>query len=120
MSSIYQEIILEHWKRPHNYGRIKSPSKKTSVHNPSCGDRLKLEILFNRGKVKEAKFTGQGCAISQASASLLTDHVKGKKAADLEKINQKTIIKLLGVEIGPARQRCALLSLEALKKIIEK
>lgn len=128
MSNIYQEIILEHWKRPHNYGQIsrldfakfKSPSKKTSVHNPSCGDRLRLEILFDHGRVKEAKFTGQGCAISMASSSLLTDYLKGKSARQLEKIDQKTIRKLLGVEISPARMKCALLSLEALKKILEK
>ena len=128
---VYREIILEHWRHPHNFVQIEKAGKKTFVHNgpkaryiasrynPSCGDEIRLEILFKEDQVKEVKFPGVGCAISQASASLLTDYLKGKKIKDLEKIDKDTILKLLGVEIGPTRLKCALLSLEALKKLIQ-
>ena len=117
--SIYKEIILEHWRHPHNFGRIEKTGKKSFVRNPSCGDEIRLEVLFKENRAREVKFSGVGCAISLASASLLTDYLKGKKLKDLKKIGKDTILKLLGIDVGAARLKCALLPLEALKKLIQ-
>ncbi|MBI4226345.1 iron-sulfur cluster assembly scaffold protein [Candidatus Roizmanbacteria bacterium] len=116
--SIYQEIILEHYKNPHNFGTIKNPSKRSSIFNPLCGDKIELEAIFKKGKVEKIKFRAQGCAISQASASILTDHVLGRIKEDLKKLDKDFMIKLLGIELGPNRIKCALLPLEALHKLI--
>lgn len=118
--SIYKEVILEHWRHPHNFGRIANPSKKSFALNPSCGDEIELELLLKNNRVKEAKFSGSGCAISQASSSLLTDYIRGKDIKTLKKIGPKDILKILGVPVSPTRMKCALLPLEALHKIIKK
>lgn len=118
MPSLYQKKVLEHWRHPHNFGKIASPHKKSSVCNPSCGDEIRLELLFDKNKVKEAKFTGRGCAICLASGSLFTDYLRGKNEKALKNISKETVLSLLGVKISPARSKCALLPLEALKKII--
>lgn len=117
MQSIYQEIILEHYKHPRNFGTIRNPSKKTSVSNPLCGDKIVMDIVFTDKKIKEIKFNGQGCAISQASASLLTEYSIGKSKDTLQKLDKEFMIKLLGIELGPNRIKCALLPLEALHKL---
>lgn len=116
--SIYQEIILEHYKNPRNFGTLKSPSKKTSVSNPSCGDKIEMDVVFTGKKIMEIKFSGQGCAISQAAASLLTEYSKGKTNEELQKLDKEFMIKLLGIELGPNRIKCALLPLEALHKLL--
>src|SRR3990172_2442593 len=103
MQSIYQEIILEHYKNPHNFGSIKDPTKKTSVSNPLCGDDIEMEIVFKKNRVTEIKFKGKGCAISQASASILTDYALNKSKDDLKKLDKEFMIKLLGIELGPNR-----------------
>ncbi len=118
MTSIYQEIILEYYKNPHNFGTIKNPSKKTVSYNPSCGDRIEMDVLFAKNMVTDIKFRGSGCAISQASASLLTDYVKNKSKDDLKKLDKDFMMKLLGIDLGPNRVKCAVLSLEALHKLL--
>jgi len=117
MSNIYKEIILDHWRNPHNFGKLKSPTKKSYAINPSCGDEIQIDLIIKKEKIKEVKFSGRGCAISQASASLLTDYIKGKSIKDLKKIDEKTIIKLLGIKISPTRMKCALLPLETLETL---
>lgn len=119
MNSIYQEIILEHYKNPHNFGTIKDPTKKTFVSNPLCGDEIGMEIVFKKNKVAEIKFKARGCAISQASASILTDYVLGKSKDDLKKLDKEFMIKLLNIDLGPNRIKCALLSLEALHNLLK-
>ena len=109
--NIYSEVILDHYRYPRNFGSIKDPSKRSVLFNPSCGDRIQLDIVFSKDRVKNIKFRAQGCAISQASASILTDHVLGKAKDEF-------MIKLLGIELGPNRIKCALLPLEALYKLI--
>ena len=116
--NIYSELVLDHYRYPRNFGSLKNPSKKSVIFNPSCGDRIEMDALFEKDKVKQIKFKGQGCAISQASASILTVQVEGKSKEDLKKINKDSMIKLLGIELGPTRIRCALLPLEALHKLI--
>lgn len=118
MSSIYQERILQHSSHPHNFGRLPSATKKIALDNPLCGDVIQMEIAVKEDVVVEAMFTGKGCAISKASASLLTDEVKGKKVSELRKWDKASMINMLGIELGPNRLKCALLPLEALQKLI--
>lgn len=118
MTSIYQERILQHSAQPHNFGRLPSATNKIILDNPLCGDVIQMEVEVVRGVVKHAMFTGKGCAISKASASLLTDAVKDKTISKLRKWDKTSMIKMLGIELGPNRLKCALLPLEALQKLI--
>lgn len=108
--------IYTHFKEPHNVGVIKN-GLKASVKNSLCGDDLTLYLKLNK-KVEDAKFTANACMLCKASASLLTDHVKGLSLKELKKINDSEVFKLLGFTPTPSRTGCALLSLKALKKIL--
>ena len=119
MVSIYQEIILQHSAHPHNFGRLPSATNKIILDNPLCGDVIQMEVEIESGIVKRAMFTGKGCAISKASASLLTDKVQGMKIEELRKWDKTSIITMLGIELGVNRLKCALLPLEALQKAIK-
>ncbi len=116
--TIYTEIILDHFENPRNRGFIVNSTKSCHVSNPLCGDKINMAIKVDKEKVADIKFEGAGCAISTAAASMLTEYVKGRKVADLKKLNQKSMIKLLGIELGVNRIKCALLPLEALHKLI--
>ncbi|GIW64796.1 MAG: iron-sulfur cluster assembly scaffold protein [Patescibacteria group bacterium] len=118
MSNLYSEIILDHYQNPRNFGKLDDFDKKVEVANSLCGDRLTLYLKFENEKVKDVRFEGIGCAISKASSSMLTEAIKGKTKNELKKIDKNFIIKMLGVELGVNRIKCALLSLEALKKAI--
>jgi nitrogen fixation NifU-like protein len=111
--------VYTHFKEPHNVGVIKN-GLKASVKNSLCGDDLTLYLKINKKfkKAEDAKFTANACILCKASASLLTDHVKGLSLKELKKINDSEIFKLLGFTPTPSRTGCALLSLKALKKII--
>lgn len=118
---LYSEIILDHFKNPKNKGRIAKPTKKAEELNAQCGDNLKIYLKISRGpdgKITEAKFDGEGCAISQASADMLTDKIIGLTTTQIKKLTPKDIYKLLGIKISPGRTKCALLSLETIKKAI--
>lgn len=116
--SIYQEIILENYRNPKNFGRLSHTSKSVTVFNPLCGDAITIDVEFNGDTVKDIKFIGKGCVISQALTSQLTEYVKHKSKNKLRKLDRTFMIKLLGIELGPNRLRCALLPLEALKKLL--
>lgn len=88
------------------------------LENPSCGDILDMQVLIQDKYIQDIAFEGKGCAISQASASLLCEHAKGKSISEVEHYTKNTIIKLLGIDIGPARMKCALLSLETLHTLL--
>jgi nitrogen fixation protein NifU and related proteins len=118
MNSIYQERILQHAAQPHNFGRLPSATGRVILDNPLCGDKIEMEIELVNGNVKDIRFTGKGCAISKASASLLTDKAKGKGIVELRKWDKTSIIEILGIELGPNRLKCALLPLEALQKLL--
>lgn len=118
MNSLYQQIILEHYRNPHNQGEIKNPANKSSVFNPLCGDKIELTIDTKNKKVKDIKFRGEGCVISQASASLLTDFSKGKEIRNLIKLDRQFMMELVGITPGPTRLKCLLLPLEALHKAL--
>ena len=112
MDDLYRDYILEHYRHPHNFGILDEPTASYEGSNPLCGDRITMMLGVSCGIVREVAFTGRGCAISQASASLLTDEIKGKSVAEVEKITPDDLLDLIGVEISPARLKCALLSLD--------
>ena len=112
MDDLYRDYILEHYRRPHNFGVLDAPTASFEGANPLCGDRITMQIGVRDGVVKEIAFTGRGCAISQASASLLTDEIKGKPVAEVAKLTSRDVLDLLGIDISPARLKCALLSLD--------
>ncbi|MFL5716003.1 MAG: Fe-S cluster assembly sulfur transfer protein SufU [Chloroflexota bacterium] len=118
MDDLYRDYILEHYRRPHNFGVIDDPTASFEGSNPLCGDRITLQLGVENGVVERVGFTGRGCAISQASASLLTDEIKGKPIADVESFRADDLLDLLGIEISPARLKCAMLSHETLQKAL--
>lgn len=118
MSSIYQELILDHYHSPRNFGDLEKSDRNSEVSNSSCGDKISMKAYFTSGKITDIKFMGKGCAISTASASLLTDYVKGKPISTLKKLDTSFMLKLLGIELSPNRLKCALLPLEALTKLL--
>jgi nitrogen fixation NifU-like protein len=115
MDDLYRDYILEHYRRPHNFGTMEDATASYEGANPLCGDRITLQVRVRDGVVDGVAFTGRGCAISQASASLLTDEVKGKPVATAEAMSSTDVLDLLGIEISPARMKCALLSLDTLQ-----
>lgn len=115
MDDLYRDYILEHYRRPHNFGVLESPSATFEGANPLCGDRITMQLGIRDGKVAEVAFTGRGCAISQASASLLTDEVKGMTVEQAAAFRADDLLDLLGIEISPARLKCAMLSLDTLE-----
>ena len=118
MDDLYRDYILEHYRRPHNFGVIEDPSASIEGSNPLCGDRITLQLGVQGGVLERVGFTGRGCAISLASASLLTDEIKGKPMADVEAFRADDLLDLLGIEISPARLKCAMLSHETLREAL--
>jgi nitrogen fixation protein NifU and related proteins len=112
MDDLYRDYILDHYRHPHNFGVLETPTASYEGANPLCGDRITMMLDVEDGIVKDVAFTGRGCAISQASASLLTDEIKGKPVAEVEKMTPDDLLDLIGVDISPARLKCALLSLD--------
>jgi len=119
MDDLYRDYILEHYRRPHNFGVLDHPTVSHEGANPLCGDRITLQVRVHDGVIDGVGFTGRGCAISQASASLLTDEIKGKSIDDAAHMGSSDVLELLGIEISPARLKCALLSLETLQLALE-
>lgn len=115
---IYAENILDHYRNPRNFGRLKNPTLTVSEINFSCGDKEEIDLKIEDGIIKDIAFRGEGCAISRASASLLTEKLKGKSLKEIKKIGKNQILKLLGIELGPLRLKCALLPLNAIKKAL--
>ena len=119
MDDLYRDEILEHYRRPHNFGTLDEPDARFEGSNPLCGDRITLMLeIDDAGRVTDVAFTGRGCAISQASASMLTDEIRGKTVAEVEALRNQDVLDLLGIEISPARLKCALLSIDTLKKAV--
>ena len=115
---IYRETILDHYKHPQHFGRIPKPTASASMANTVCGDRITMDIMIEDGVVTDVAFSGEGCAISMASASLLTETVLGKKGDDIMKLTAGDIFALLGTTLTPSRVKCALLPLEVLQKVV--
>lgn len=113
---LYQEEILEHYKHPHHHGKLPKADVVQREHNPLCGDQLTFYVTFADDKVTDIAFEGEGCAISQASASMLSDEVIGMSIEELKQLQKEDIIDLLGIELGPTRLKCALLSIQGLTR----
>src|SRR5690349_19447172 len=115
MDDLYRDYILEHYRRPHNFGVLDNATATQEGANPLCGDRITMQLRVRDGQIAAVGFTGRGCAISQASASLLTDEIKGKPVESAAGMSPDDVLDLLGIEISPARMKCAMLSLETLQ-----
>jgi len=114
--SLYREEILEHYKRPHNWGPMEDPDLEFSDNNPLCGDELTVMLrVGDDGTVEDVRFEGHGCAISQAAASMISDVVKGKTVAEVAALGREDVLEELGIPLTPIRLKCALLSVNVLK-----
>ncbi|QEC47620.1 SUF system NifU family Fe-S cluster assembly protein [Baekduia soli] len=116
MDDLYREEILQHYKRPHNWGPMEDPDLEAADHNPLCGDQLKVMLkVDDAGRIADVRFEGHGCAISQASASMVSDEVTGMPVDELLRLDRDFVLDLLGIDISATRMKCALLSLKVLK-----
>ena len=117
--NIYMENILDHYKHPRNAGRLEGATLHARELNPSCGDVIELFLVLDGcDRVKEVKFDGKGCAVSTASVSMLTDRIKGRPLAEVMALSERDILGLLGIDVGPMRMKCAMLSLRTLKSAL--
>jgi nitrogen fixation protein NifU and related proteins len=116
MDELYREQILEHYKRPHNFGQLEEPDLEFDDSNPFCGDEQHVMLrLDEEGRVAEVAFEGQGCAISTAATSLLSDELVGKTREELLRLPKEFVLDLLGIEISATRMKCAMLGLKVVK-----
>lgn len=116
MDELYRDQILEHYKRPHNFGRLEEFDLEHEDTNPFCGDEQHVYIkLDESGRVSEVSFEGQGCAISTAATSLLTDELRGRTREELLRIPKEEVLELLGIEISATRMKCAMLGVKVVK-----
>ena len=115
MDDLYREQILEHYKRPHHWGELENPALEFFDTNPLCGDELKVQMRIEDGKVADVAFSGHGCAISQAAASMTSDELIGMPVDEVLQLDREFVLDLLGIDISATRLKCALLSLKVIK-----
>ena len=116
MDDFYRENILDHYRQPRNAGTLADATHSHEENNPLCGDVIRIDLHVNENDViDKVAFSGKGCAISQASASMLTEMIQGKSLDEAKQIGKDDILEALGIDIGPVRMKCALLSLKVLK-----
>lgn len=114
-SEIYKDIILDYYRNPRNFGDLPNPDVRAKDSNPLCGDIIEMQLKITDGKVEDVRFKGKGCAISQASASMLTEVVKGKTLDEVKSMSKTDVLNLIGIDPGPTRIKCALLGLKVVK-----
>jgi nitrogen fixation protein NifU and related proteins len=114
-SDLYQEQILDHYRNPRNHGGLEHPDASFEDSNPLCGDRIAMDLVYDGDVVREIRFRGSGCAISQASASMLTEMVAGHSRAEALAISRDELLEEIGVPLSPARVKCALLGYKVLR-----
>jgi nitrogen fixation NifU-like protein len=118
--TLYRAELLEHYRHPQNFGRIKKADLEAKISNPLCGDEITLQVQLNKSqRATEVKFYGSGCALSIAAASIFTQYLKGKTRTQLQKIPSGKIEQLLNIKVSPARKKCVQLPYAALKKIFQ-
>ena len=116
MDALYRENILDHYKQPRNFGELADAGYEFEDNNPLCGDELKVQLAVDpAGKIEQIRFSGHGCAISQAAASMASEEVIGMPVEELLKLDREFVLDLLGIDISATRMKCALLSLKVLK-----
>lgn len=115
MDDLYRDYILEHYKRPHNFGELAEHDLEAHEHNPLCGDELGVQIKVKDGKIADLKFNGHGCAISQASASIASEQLIGMELAEAGGLGADWMIDLLGIDVSATRRKCALLNLKVVR-----
>ncbi len=116
MDDLYREQILEHYKQPRHWGELEEADLEFEDNNPLCGDELRVQLKIDReGRIADVRFSGQGCAISQAAASMASDEVIGMAVDDLLRLDRRFVLDLLGIDISATRIKCALLALKVLK-----
>ena len=115
--SLYREVILDHYKNPRGHGVIESADAEAEGQNPLCGDEVAIYVAFEQGgeTIEDVKFSGRGCAISQAATSMLTDLVKGRNASEVAEMPRDELLEEVGIPLTPVRLKCALLGLGVLK-----
>lgn len=114
-SDIYKDIILDYYRHPRNFGDLSDPDVRAKDSNPLCGDVIEMQLRIKDGKVDDLRFKGRGCAISQASASMLTELAKGKTLEEIKTLGKEDVLSMLGIDPGPTRIKCALLGLKVIK-----
>ncbi len=112
------EFILDHYKNPRNYGTIEGADASFEEGIPSCGDKVRIDLRLRDGVIEDVKFSGAGCAISQASVSILTENARGKKVEEIMSLKDEEVLSSLGTPISPVRFKCALLGVKVLKKAL--
>jgi nitrogen fixation protein NifU and related proteins len=115
VDDFYRDYILDHYRHPRNFGHLESADAQAEDLNPLCGDQIRMELKLDDGTVSDVRFSGKGCAISQASASMLTERVKGMKISDIAKLSKDVVLEDVGIGISPTRMKCAMLGLRVLK-----
>ncbi|MDQ6931263.1 MAG: SUF system NifU family Fe-S cluster assembly protein, partial [Candidatus Eremiobacteraeota bacterium] len=115
MEDFYKDYILDHYRSPRNFGKFETPDIAAEDVNPLCGDEIRIELMVDGGIVKDIRFSGKGCAISQASVSMLTESVKGRSLEDVARLSQDVVLENVGIGISPTRMKCAMLGLKVLK-----
>lgn len=113
--NIYQEELLDHYENPSNYGTLPNPDVSHEEDNPLCGDRIRIDLIIENDIIKEVRFSGHGCTISLATASMLTEEIAGKPLAEVKQLSRDDILEMIGIPLGPVRLKCALLPLKVLK-----
>lgn len=116
--TLYREELLDHYRHPRNYGTLSHATVVAQTLNPSCGDQIELQVAFDGERLSAVRFTGKGCVISQAAASMLTEYIVGLTLVQLEALDKAVMLNLVGIPLGPTRLRCALLVLEAVHRAV--
>ncbi len=114
-NEIYRENILEHYKHPRHRGTIDHPDITYEDANPLCGDHIRMDLKVRDGRVEQVAFSGHGCSISQAAASMLCERIEGRPLEEIKQLTREDVLEMLGIELGPVRLKCGLLALKTLK-----
>lgn len=115
MNDLFRENILEHHRYPRCHGTLDAPDVSIEDANPLCGDHIRMDLRIRDNVLEQVRFSGQGCSISQAAASMLCEHVEGRTLDEIKALSRQDVLDMLGIDLGPVRLKCAMLALKALK-----
>ena len=115
MNDLFRENIMDHHRHPRCHGTIENPDLTFEDANPLCGDRIRMDFRVRDGVLETVRFSGHGCSISQAAASMLCEHVEGRTLDEIKNLGREDVLEMLGIDLGPVRLKCALLALKTLK-----